>query len=372
MKITDVEAIHLRLLNIAETADGTQDVLLVRVSTDEGVSGIGEVSSQSYVAKAIIEAPRSATCRHGLAEIVRGHDPRDTEAMWRLMYEQTRRYGRRGIALHTISAVDLALWDIRGKLAGKAVYELLGGKRRDTVRAYASYLFGDTPEETAKLAQEAVGLGLTAVKFGWNGFGKDEATDLAHVEAARSVIGPDRDLMIDAGLAWDWRTALQRAHLFAPFKPMWLEEPIAQDDRVGYTKLCAESPIPIAAGEGDVTPFDFEDLIDRGVHVIQPDVAFCGGMTVARRVAQMAQAAGKRCVPHCFSTGVNLAASLHWMAADPNGDLVEYCLSPSPLMRKLVSNLPALRDGHITVPAGTGLDVKLDEDIVNRYRVRYD
>lgn len=371
MKITDVEAIHLRLPKVEEIADGTQDVLLVKISTDEGVSGIGEVTSQSYVCKAIFEAPRSAERRHGLRQILVGENPLEIDRLWERMYYQTNRYGRRGAAIHAISGADIALWDIRGKAEGKPVCELLGGKQRDSVRAYASYLFGETPDETAKLAREADDLGLRAVKFGWGPFGQDPVADFEHVEAARQVLGDGRDLMVDAGHAWGWETALERAKLLEPLRIQWLEEPLSQDDRKGYQKLCEWSPVPIAAGEGDVTHWDFEDLIERGLHVIQPDVAFCGGLTVCAKVSAMAEAAGRRCVPHCFSTGINLAASLHWMASTRGGDLVEYCLRPSPLMRKLVRNLPPLKDGRVGVPSGPGLGIELDEEIVEKYRVRY-
>ena len=371
MKISDVEAIHLRLPDVEEVADGTQDVLVVLIHTDEGVTGIGEVTSQSYVAKAVFEAPRSAARRHGLKQILIGQDPLD-EGLWQRMYYHSNRYGRRGVAIHAISGADIALWDIRGQAAGKPVSELLGGKRRDTVRAYASYLFGDTPDDTAKLAREAVDLGLSAAKFGWGPFGQDPDEDLAHVQAAREVLGDGRDLMVDAGHAWQWETALDRARLLEPLRIEWLEEPLSQDDRKGYQELCRRSPVPIAAGEGDVTHWDFEDLVERGLHVIQPDVAFCGGLTVCKKVSDLAQQEGRRCVPHCFSTGINLTASLHWMASTANGDLVEYCLRPSPLMRKLVKNLPPLENGRVAVPRGPGLGIKLDLEILDRYRVRYD
>jgi L-alanine-DL-glutamate epimerase-like enolase superfamily enzyme len=368
MKITDVEALHLRLPEVEEIADGTQDVLVVRIHTDAGLVGIGEVTSQSYVCKAIVEAPRSAERRHGLAYLLRGQDPLDPEATWQRLYYHTNRYGRRGAAIHALSGVDIALWDLRGKALGQPVYQLLGGPCRTSVRAYASYLFGSSPRETADLAKKAVDLGLTAVKFGWGPFGKDEAVDLAHVEAARRVVG-DRDLMVDAGHCWDAATALQRSRLLKPLNVSWLEEPLSQDDLEGYAHLCPESPVPIAAGEGGVTHWDFESLIRCGVHILQPDVAFCGGLTVCRRVTQMAQAAGRRCVPHCFSTGINLTASLHWMAACPEGDLVEYCLRPSPLMRSLVRNLPPLVDGRVPVPAGPGLGIELDDAIIDQFRV---
>jgi len=369
MKVTNVEAIHLRLPEVAEIADGTQDVLVVRVHTDDGLVGIGEVSSQSHVCKAIVEAPRSAERRHGLKEILVGQEVNDVEALWQRMYYHTNRYGRRGAAIHAMSGVDTALWDLRGKALGKPIYDLWGGAHRDSVRAYASYLFGETPEETEKLAREAVDVGLTAAKFGWGPFGNDPDVDCAHVEAARRGVGDDRSLMVDAGCPWDASTALTRAQLLAPFNPFWLEEPLSQDDLKGYRELCERSPIPIAGGEGEVTRYGFEDLIKCRLHILQPDVAICGGLTVCREVTRMCQIAKVRAVPHCFSTGINLAASLHWMAASPDGDLIEYCLRPSPLMRKLVKNLPPLKDGRVPVPSGPGLGIELDEEIVDRYRV---
>lgn len=371
MKITGVETLHLRLPDVAEIADGTQDVLVVRIATDSGHVGIGEVTSQSYVCKAIFEAPRSAERRHGLAEILIGQQVDDLDRLWKLMYYNTNRYGRRGAAIHAISGADIALWDLLGQARGVPVSELLGGARRTTVRAYASLLFGPTPEETARLASEAVDQGLTAAKFGWEVFGKDPEIDEAHTRAAREALGPDRDLMIDVGCKWDADTALARARLLEPYRLTWLEEPLSQDDRQGYSDLCADSPVPIAAGEGDVTRFDFEDLVERGLHVVQPDVAFCGGLTVCRDVGELCDRSNRRAVPHCFSTGINLAASLHWAASMENGDLVEYCLRPSPLMRKLVANLPPLVDGRVPVPDGPGLGVELDEDIIAEFQVHY-
>src|SRR6516164_2166823 len=156
MKITDVEAIHLRLPDVEEIADGTQDVLVVKIHTDTGLTGVGEVTSQSYVCKAVFEAPRSAARRQGLANLLRGQDPLDVEGLWQHMYYHTNRYGRRGAAIHAISGADIALWDLRGKILGKPVYELLGGAHRASVRAYASYLFGATPQATASLARQAV------------------------------------------------------------------------------------------------------------------------------------------------------------------------------------------------------------------------
>lgn len=371
MKITAIEPIHLRVPVVDSIPDGTLDVLIVLIRTDAGITGVGEATSQSYVCKACFDAPRSAARRHGLTSILLGENPLEVERLWEKMYYETNRYGRRGVALHAMSAADIALWDIKGQAENKPIFELLGGAHRRTVRGYASVLFGDTPEETAALARHFVDLGLTAVKFGWGPFGKTAETDLAHVQAARDVLGDACDLMVDAGHAWDVDTAIERADLLAPLRIAWLEEPLSQDDRVGYSRLCPRSAVPIAAGEGDVTAYDFEDLICRGVHIVQPDVAFCGGITVCRRVSDLCRTHHRRVVPHCFSTGINLAASLHWMASVPTGDLIEYCLRPSPLMRKLVRNLPPLVEGHVPVPTGPGLGIELDQAIIDEFRVRY-
>ncbi len=367
--IAEVEALHLRLPDVPEAADGTRDVLLVEITTDDGLTGVGEVSSCSFVCRAIVEAPRSAARRHGLRAILLGQEAIDVEGNWRLMVEETRRYGRSGVALHAISAADLALWDIRGKARGEPVHALLGGKRRERVRAYASYLFGETPPETAARAREALALGLRSVKFGWGPFGRDETTDLAHVDAAREALGDRAELMIDAGCAFDAETALARARELALRDVRWLEEPLHYDDLEGYAWLCERSPLPIAGGETETGVRSFARLIETGVHVLQPDVAICGGLTVAHAVSELAYAAGRSTVAHAFSTGVCLMASLHWMASRPDGELVEYCLAPSPFVRELVTTQPALEDGSLRVPDTPGLGIELDRELIDRYRV---
>jgi len=371
VKITKVEPLHLRLPDVREIADGTQDVLLVRVHTDAGIEGIGEVTSQSYVCKAIIEAPRSAKRRHGLDEICRGLDPLDIEGCWRTMYDQTIRYGRRGAAIHAISGVDLALWDIKGKALGKPVYELLGGRKHEKIRAYASVLFGDTPEVTGRLAEEFVANDLTAVKFGWGPFGKTWDTDRKHLEAARRALGDEKELMVDVGHVWDADTAIERCQRMEPFRPFWVEEPLTPDDIRGYGRLCDAANLKIAAGEADVTTIDFERLMDEGgLHVIQPDVAFAGGLSVCWKVSQMARERGRLCVPHCFSTGVNQAASIHWMTAYEDAKFVEYCLAEGPLIRDLIGGVPSLEAGYATASDRPGFGIEINDEVLERFIVR--
>src|SRR3954470_7984242 len=208
MKIIRVEPIHLRLPDVNERCDGSQETLVVKVWTDAGIVGVGEVDSSSLVAKAIIEAPVSHKICRGLAECVLGQDPFEIDRLIHRMYEGSIFFGRQGAAIQAMSGVEIALWDVFGKATGRPVYQLLGGGFRKTFRAYASILFGDTPAETGRIARELVQQGYQAVKFGWGPMGVSEASDIAHVRAARKGLGPDVELMVDAGLCWDTATAI--------------------------------------------------------------------------------------------------------------------------------------------------------------------
>ena len=211
LKITAVEAIYLRLPEVKHQCDSGQDALIVKVSTNAGIVGYGEVDSHPLAVKGCIEGPFSHTATTGLAHVVVGEDPFQTEYLWNKMYRANIYSGRRGIAIHAMSGIDLALWDIKGKALGLPVWRLLGGGFGETFRPYASSLFGATPRETGERARRFADQGFTAVKFGWDPMGKDAKTDLALVREARAGLGPDLDLMIDAGLVYDAKTAIQRA-----------------------------------------------------------------------------------------------------------------------------------------------------------------
>src|SRR6195256_6954965 len=199
MKITKVEAIHLRLPDVNERCDGSQETLVVKVHTDAGIIGVGEVDSSPLVAKAIIEAPLSHKICRGLAECVMGQDPFEIDRLIHRMYEGTIFFGRQGAVIQAMSGVEIALWDIVGKATRRPVYQLLGGGFRKTFRAYASILFGETPDETERIGRDLVKQGYKAVKFGWGPMGLSEESDIAHVRAARKGIGPDAALMVAAG-----------------------------------------------------------------------------------------------------------------------------------------------------------------------------
>lgn len=369
MKITDVETIWLQLPEINTRCDGTQDTLLVRVHTDEGLVGVGEVDSSPMVAKAAIEAPMSHAIARGLKLCVLGQNPLEIERCHRLMYEGAIYFGRGGVTQHAISGIDMALWDLAGKAYGKPVYQLLGGAGPRRFRAYASILFGDTPDETRAIGERWVGEGFTAVKFGWGPLGQSEAGDLAHIENARLALG-DAELMIDAGLAYDTATAVRRAQQFAQFNPYWFEEPLHPDNLEGYARLVSQSPIRIAAGEQEVTYDGMARLIDTGIDVVQPDFARIGGPTMAMQIGRLTARKHRLCVNHTYKSGVSVACALHVLAALPNTSWFEYCVEQSPIRWDVTTQKFPLDDsGYVHVTDEPGLGIELNEDTLAKYRV---
>lgn len=370
MKITRVEAIHLRLPDVNERCDGSQETLIAKVYTDSGLVGIGEADSSALVAKAILEAPLSHKICRGLAECVVGHDPFEIDRLIHRMYEGSIFFGRQGAVIQAMSAVEIALWDIVGKATGRPVYQLLGGGFRKQFRAYASILFGDTPAETERIGRALAEQGYRAVKFGWGPMGQSEESDIAHVRAARQGVGADVELMVDAGLCWDTATAIRRAQQFEPFKLTWLEEPLHPDNLTGYARLSARAPMRIAAGEEICDVKEFQALMENGgIDVVQVDVTRVGGLARAKRIGWDSAERHRLCVNHSYKTGVNIAASLHLVAALPNTHYFEYCVEQGALRQGLTRQRFPVIDGDIHVPEEPGLGIELDEVVVGKYRL---
>jgi L-rhamnonate dehydratase len=371
MRITDVEVIPLRIpQHNVHIADGIQDDVIVRVHTDEGITGLGEADSSPMVVKAIVEAwPSWPRCR-GLKDILVGQDPFDVEMLWEKMRIGTLWLGRNGVAQQAIAAVDIALWDIVGKASGKPVHAMLGSSFRDKVRVYASALFTEDPGEMTEVGQRYAAEGFAAVKFGWGPMGRSLAGDVQLVETARRAIGDQPELLIDAGCPFKAREAIQRARAFAPYRPFWFEEALEGDDLDGYRRLSrAAGDIHIATGEQDCELAAFERLITHGeVDVVQPDISRAGGITECRRIAAMAARHGRLCVFHAWKSGILVAATLQMAAIVPDLPFVEYTVSESPLRRELVHSTVELHDGVASIPQGPGLGVELDEEVVARYR----
>jgi L-rhamnonate dehydratase len=373
VKITEVEAIILRQSNVdGAIADGSQDDLIVRIHTDEGIVGIGEVDSAPEVVRAVFDAPNSHYIATGLRHVLIGQDPLDIEGAWQRMYMGSVYYGRRGVAMHAISGIDIALWDIKGKKLGKPVCELLGTKKRDRVRPYASLLMPDTEREVAARVEQLMAMGFTAIKFGWGPLGKDEAHDVRLARAAKNVAGKGVEILIDAGFGYgaDADRAIRVARKYEEIGIYWLEEPFAPDEFEAYAKLADTVDIPIAAGEEEATRWGFRELIERGhVDVIQPDVTRCGGLSEALRIARDGEARGLRCVPHAWKSGVIKAASLHLNAVLETAYFQEYCVAETPINQQLTRERLPLKDGWVDVPTRPGLGVELDPEILERYAI---
>lgn len=394
MKITQVEPILLRgeqtyhsNASADEAVDNGDWQLLVKVSTDEGLSGWSDVETLSTVARAIIDGPGMGPMGfRALGELLIGHDPLDTERLWDHMYVGSAYYGRRGIAMHCISAIDNCLWSIRSQAAGVPLCQLLGGARRDRVTAYASTLIRDTPEGMAKAARGYVEKGFRAVKFGWGVFGEDPKRDRELVAAAREALGPDRHLLIDPG--WygaGWKTPpatlselrsrrqnVELVNWLADYNVGWCEDFIHPERFDEYAYVRSQSPTPIAAGEQVATHWEFDRFIGEGcVDVVQPDLSRCGGLTVAAKVAQMAAKANIDLVPHSWLTDLLTGYSLHLIATLPRAKFVEFNVSQSALTRGVTGGVLNLnKDGTVSVPMTPGCGVAVDEQFVAKHRVK--
>lgn len=375
MKITDVIVHTLTIADVDEIGNGTQDAAIIEVETDSGVTGIGEADSSPAVVKAIVEAPMSHAKSMGLKEVLVGADPFDRVALWDEMFEKTYFFGRRGAAINAISAIDMALWDIVGKALDEPLYNLLGGRYRESVRAYASTLFPENPDETSAVidcAQAALDEGFEAVKFGWGAFGQDRAADERLVAAARETLGPDVDLMVDVGMRWDSdvkRAISEINDLDAAHDLYWVEEPVAAENLSGYARLRQACTTRIVGGEEAYGLEEFEQLLDRGcVDAVQPDVARSGGITQLRDIARVAAAQGIPCIPHWFSTEIILAANLQLIAASPDAPLLEYCFEDSPLRWDTVNESFSVTNGRVAIPDRPGLGVTLNRSVLEEYR----
>jgi L-rhamnonate dehydratase len=368
MKITEIVCQILRIPNVIAKTASSQDSVLVRVRTDTGLEGIGEADSSPEVVKAIIDAPFSHNIASGLRQIVVGEDPLAHERLWQKMYRRTMYYGRKAVGITAMAAIDMALWDLKGKHFGEPIHCLLGGRQHERIRAYASILFGKDGRETGDIACRWTEAGYTAVKFGWEPMGQSEQLDIELVAGARDGLG-DSTLLIDAGCMWDARTALRRARAFEEYRPEWLEEPLREDDIDGYVWLRDRSPVPIAAGEGECGRESFRELIDRrALDVYQVDLSRCG-FTDAAYIRSRVEEIGARLCNHCYTSPITVAASLHWLSTCRDAFLFEDCVEDSPLRHELTTERVQAENGWIRAPDGPGLGVTLNEDFVRRYLV---
>jgi L-alanine-DL-glutamate epimerase-like enolase superfamily enzyme len=337
---------------------------IVEVLTDEGLTGVGSAMTSKALVAAAVALLRPYLLGERADEPMRVGEKLRQATFWQ---------GRGGAVEHAISGIDIALWDLMGKICGQPVCRLLGGCYRQRIKPYGSILFDEPPRLRETLLQ-TVARGFKAIKLGWRPFGRrDRRTDEQLIETARSTVGPDVELMVDAGGSeqfWPhgYKWALQTAKMLANYDVVWFEEALPPDDLDGYVELRRHSPVPIATGEVLTRRQSFRPFIERhAVDIIQPDATKCGGLTEAWRVGWLAYEHNILLVPHGWNTAIGLAADLHLTAALPVARYVEY-LTPSPYLDELVTEpFRPDADGYLTVPTAPGLGVQLNRDALRRF-----
>jgi L-alanine-DL-glutamate epimerase-like enolase superfamily enzyme len=363
MKITRVEPIHIsvpyRYGGGLQKADGipwhTMETLLLKVDTDAGVTGWGEAFGFSACGLARVAVERA------LAPLATGRNVEDIAALMTDLSRKLHNYGRNGSVTFALSALDIALWDIAGQVAGKPLHVLLGGEAQTRVPAYASLLrYGDAAL-VARYSAEAAAEGYRHIKLHENGF--------TAIAAARGAIGPGLALMVDTNCPWNAEEAIASARAFAPLNLTWLEEPVwPPEDVHALARVRREGGVPIAAGENGGTFEDMRALLDiAGVDYVQPSVIKIGGVSVMLQVAALARARGKKIAPHSPYFGPGLIATAHLCAAVPEKPPVErfYCqLEASPFGEQVNA-----RDGFMALPQGPGLGLVVDDAVIEKYRV---
>ncbi|HKZ79479.1 MAG TPA: mandelate racemase/muconate lactonizing enzyme family protein [Pyrinomonadaceae bacterium] len=342
--------------------------LLVRVETEDSVTGYGEVCD-SYGCNYPLSV--QAIIDEALSPLLLGEDPLDLERLiLKLRGWTRRRLGDQGIAIQAISGVEIALWDLVGKIKGESVSRLCG-RLRDQIPVYASstVLEEGPPEVHLQLLEPCLSRGVRAVKVR---LGLDFRRDLNTLRALRKLIRDDVQMMVDGGEHYTVRTALEVAHALADLGIRFFEEPIPQHNREGIARLVQKSPVPIAYGEHLFLTQDFQDcLIHRRADVIQPDAAISGGISECRRIAALAETFGVPVVPHSAAGPLALAANLHLGASVNSIWMLEYTFTFDRVWREMLKepilSPPAIRDGQLAVPNGPGLGVLVDEEMWTRY-----
>ncbi len=357
----------------SQRVGNSRQTAICAITTDEGLQGLGEAfyfGGPSTIAAQIIE--------EALGPLILGEDPLDNAVLWDRLYNWTRDQGQKGVTISALSAVDIALWDIKGKALNLPIYKLLGGAYRTRAKAYATGLYEpqNVPDVVEALTKEAIEYrdrGFQGVKLK---IGYDPTTDLSYVRAIREVIGEDIALMVDANHAYNANEAIRLARAMEPYGIEWFEEPVPPEDLEGYQEIRANTDILIAGGECEYTRFGFRRLINqRAVDILQPDLCATGGFTEMARIVALASAANMPVIPHVWGTNIGLAASLQAFAALPHfperrfpaEPWFEYDRSANPLREGVTLESINMQDGYLTIPDHPGIGVTLNMDFINNH-----
>ncbi len=369
MKITDVRLLPLT----GATMDGGWDQgfeeaenlhTLVEVVTDEGVTGLGSIYTSARLCEGAFGILRPMLLGESAIEPARVAESLHQSTFWQ---------GRGGSITHFISGIDIALWDIFGKVTGQPISRLLGGRYRDRIKPYGSLIMAD-PDVLVPRLEDALARGFRAIKMGWGPFGRESREmDELIVSTARDTVGPEVELMVDAGGSdryWPhgYKWALTTAEMLTDYDITWFEEALRPDDLAGYIKLTENARLPITSCEVLTRRQAFMPWIEqRAVDYIQPDVTKVGGLTEEFRIAMHAYDHSILFVPHGWNTAIGLAADLQLVAAVPTARWVEY-ITPAPYIEELVEQPFSLdEEGCLSIPEAPGLGVVWSAEGVKRY-----
>lgn len=358
--------------------DGSVDTVVVRITDENGLTGIGECDAPPHVVKAYIEMPTAHIWSQNSIDLLIGRDPLELRAIWETLYDATQYPGRRGLGIHALSAIDIALHDLAAKQIGQPVYKLMGGARRKHLTPYATIFPGmplgrklnEILDQTFSLFDRARELGFRAMKM--EVLYEDAATDRQLVDAirqGRKHLGDETTMMVDFGYRWrDWHSAKWVLDRTADCNIYFAEACLQHDDLAGHARLSQNSGVRICGAEHAATRFEIREWIEVGrVSVVQPDINRCGGLTEIQRIADLAELHGVQVIPHGWKSGITAACGRHFHAAIINAEYFEF-LSPhlydSPLRTRLVTPEPKIEDGRMALPSDPGLGVELNEDFV--------
>lgn len=381
--IADVDAIVLKAPPAEVVSlDGSRETVVVRIVDEDGRIGIGEADAPAAVIRELVLMDDVHGWSRGLAGILRGRDPFELARLWAELYEGTVYHGRRGLGIHALSAVDVALHDLVGKQLGRPVYQLLGGARRDSIVPYATVYVGPVGERTLAQVMDAISQGCErALSLGFRAVKVEplfehlasDAQLVGCIRECRQMLG-DAAMMLDFGYRWrDWRAALWTLSRVEDCEIYFAEATLQHDDLEGHRKLAERLGIRVCGAELSATVHECREWLERGgVDVLQPDISRCGGLTEIGRIAGLADLHGALVIPHCWKTGIGAAAARHFQAATPNCPYVETfhpALFDSPLRAELVRPEPEVVAGTIELPTGPGLGVELVPEALARYTV---
>ena len=365
MKIEHVEAVNL-LCQYPENdrfqyAGGVctnRLTTLILVHTDTDFVGIGSVYSHPALIYLIV--------RDQLNPLLIGEDPCNVEELWKKMYGLTLWYGRKGVAMSTLGGVDTALWDLRGKSAGKPVWELLGGGRK-TCPAYASGLLWNDVDKLAEEAGQYIERGFRRVKMR---LARSEEYDTSAVLAVRKAIGMDHDVIVDASMRYHFELACRMGNFLKEQKVFWYEEPFAPEDIDSYVALRQVVDVPIAGGENEFGLQGFREVIRaKALDIVQPDASRCGGISEVWKIAEMAEGSGLGVATHSWNDAVAIMANAHVVAAMSNGVTVEVDQMNNPFVNDLLVKPLQIENGELQLSHAPGLGVELDLEVVDKFRL---